>query len=321
MTAREEARATLPPQRVLALADLTPAARNALWRAALVAREHGAPLHVLHVARDARGVAEAQAVLEQQCAAMRERLGVQAQVEVLRGDLQREVTRAARSAGLLVLASRPGNTLRERISGAPLERVIRLCRIPVLVVKRPAAPPRDASRGGEALPARYGRVMVSVDLVREAAGVIAAASWFSQDPAMEVFHAVSARRESAAAAGEGTLPGRDTAVDRARAGLRALIADAGAQPAGAAASIGFGRPATAVLARQRAVGAELLVVGKRQRGLFADYFLGGITQQILAGSRSDVLVVPTRLPRAPAPGPAAEAAANDGAGLPGGATT
>src|SRR5690606_38228136 len=93
---RDEVRAFLPPRRVLALADLTPAARNALWRAALIAREYGAALHVLHVARDARGVAEAQAALEQSCAAVQERLGVQGEIEVLRGDLQREATRAAR---------------------------------------------------------------------------------------------------------------------------------------------------------------------------------------------------------------------------------
>jgi nucleotide-binding universal stress UspA family protein len=113
---------------------------------------------------------------------------------------------------------------------------------------------------------------------------------------MEVFHAVSARREAPREAAAVPHAG-GTAVERARSALKAAIAAAGTPGRQAAASVGFGRAAPSVLTRQRAIGAELLVIGKRQRGLFADYFLGGITQQVLAGSRSDVLVVPTRMPR------------------------
>jgi nucleotide-binding universal stress UspA family protein len=291
---------TVPPKRILALAQLSLPSKNAVWRAGLVARDHGASLHVLHVVRDLREVAAAQAGLERLCEPLSERLGVVAEVEVVRGDLQREVTRAARDADLLVLASRSGNTLRERIAGAPLERVIRLSPIPTLVIKRHAAPPRDARRGDETLRGRYGRVLVSVDLARDAAGVIAAASCFSDDPAMEVFHAVSARREtSAAPRTQDAHPPQGTAIERARSSLKGLIAASGAHCSGATASVGFGAAAPLVLSRQRALSAELLAVGKRHRGLFADYFLGGITQQILADSRSDVLVVPKRLPRAP----------------------
>lgn len=38
--------------------------------------------------------------------------------------------------------------------------------------------------------------------------------------------------------------------------------------------------------------AELVVIGKRRRGLLADFFLGSVTQRLLAGSRADVLVLP-----------------------------
>ena len=302
---------TVQPKRILVLAQPSPAAKNALWRAGLVARDHGASLQVLHVVRDAEEAALARAGLERLCEPLQERIGITPELEVVRGDLQREVTRAARDVDLLVLASRPGNTLRERIAGSPLERVIRLCPLPTLVVKREAAPPRDARRGDETLRGRYERVLVSVDLAREAAGVIAAAARFSSDPAMEIFHAVGARRERPPAPGtEGTQGPQGTAIERARANLKALIAASGAHVGGATALVGFGAAAPLVLSRQRARGAELLAVGKRQRGLFADYFLGGITQQILADSRSDVLVVPTRVPRGAAPRLAAPAAAD-----------
>lgn len=291
--ADNEERSGLPPRRVLAIADLTPAARNALWRAGRIAREYGAGLHVLHVLRDGRGAAQAQRSLHQLCTALQERLDLPCELEVVRGDFKREVIRAAREASLLVLASRPEQSLRDRIAGAALQRVIRLCRIPTMVVKRPAVPPRDASRGDEALRGRYARVLVSVDIARETAGVIEAACWFSDDPAMEVFHALSARRDDGATARPGTADaGPATAVERARASLRAQIVASGADLDGATAMVGFGLAAPSVLARQRALGAELVVLGKRQRGPFADYFLGGITRRIVAETRSDVLVVP-----------------------------
>lgn len=313
--------AHLPPRRILAVADRTPAARNAIWRAALLARECGASLHVMHAVRDARDAAAARVALDALCATLRERLGIAAEVEVAQGDLLREATRAAREADLLVLASRPGNSLRERVSGAPLERLVRLIRIPALVVKRPAAPPRGASLADAGLPGRYARVLVSVDLGRDAAGVIAAAGPFSRDPAMEVFHAVGARKEPARDTGVEAARPEGTAVERARAGLRAAIAAAGEPGRGASAHVGFGRAASCLLGRQRAIGAELVVIGKRQRGLFADYFLGGITQQVLAGSRSDVLVVPTRMPRGVAEPVAPAARPEEDARLHGGIAT
>ena len=41
------------------------------------------------------------------------------------------------------------------------------------------------------------------------------------------------------------------------------------------------------------MGAELVVIGKRRRGLLADFILGGVTRQVLAGSQADVLVMPS----------------------------
>lgn len=293
-----------PQGQVLVVSDLSPASTQALWRGALIARDHGASLRVLHVARHAQQLAAAQAALEPLCAQVQARLGVAIEVEVARSELLKEATRMARDASLLVIATRAGNTLRERISGTPAERLIRLCRIPTLVVKRQAAPARDATRGDDAAAGRYARVLVSVDLARDATGVIHAATLFSRDPRMEVFHAVGVHRERRQdEAGPVTEGSGQTAVERARDALHHLIAGAGADAAGAVAAVGFGRAAACVLARERACGAELVVVGKRQRGLFADFFLGGITQDVLAASSADVLVVPTRRRAAAAPAP------------------
>jgi len=44
----------LPSHEVLVITDLAPASMNALWRAALIAREQGASLRLLHVGGERR---------------------------------------------------------------------------------------------------------------------------------------------------------------------------------------------------------------------------------------------------------------------------
>jgi len=61
---------------------------------------------------------------------------------------------------------------------------------------------------------------------------------------------------------------------------------------GTVSAIAFGHAADCVLARERSTAAELVVIGKRRRGLLADFIMGSVTQQVLARGQSDVLVMP-----------------------------
>lgn len=271
---------------VLVLCDFSPAAINAAWRGALAARDQGARLRLLHVRRHAE-VSDAQRRLQQLAADLHERIAIPVVPCAVAGDPLEEVVRAARDASLLVLGARRGNLLREFILGTQAERLLRLCRVPVLVVKRPAT-------------ASYRRVLVPVDLGPASDGVIAAAARFSRDPRMEVLHALSMRDQAAlrmADVPEEILRRqRNLAADAATGRLEASIAQAGAA---ARAAVTFGDAAASVIARERAMRAELVVVGKRRRGLLADFFLGSVTQRVLAAARADVLAVPVagRQPR------------------------
>ena len=283
----------LPSHEVLVITDLAPASTNALWRAALIAREQGASLRLLHVGGERRRMTQTNEALEEISKEIHARLGIALNAEVVEGDLLLpKAISAARSAGLLVIGPRRSNPLREWIAGTQAERLIRLCRIPTLVVKRPAAFGRNAALGGTAEPGRYGRVLVSVDLRPEAVDLIAAAMGFSRDPQTQIFHALGAGSDHGATATDASRPS-DTAMQRAHSTLRELIRSSGAQKLGAVSAIAFGHAANCVLARERATGAELVVIGKRRRGLLADFILGGVTQQVLAGSRADVLVMPS----------------------------
>lgn len=74
--------------------------------------------------------------------------------------------------------------------------------------------------------------------------------------------------------------------------MRELIAQSTGEPGALRPHVDFGDAAKVVLARERTLGPDLVVIGKRTRGLLADFFLGGVTQRVLAATRSDVLVLP-----------------------------
>jgi nucleotide-binding universal stress UspA family protein len=203
-------------------------------------------------------------------------------VEPVGGDVLAGVLAATRQAGLLVLGARRGNPLRDFIFGTQAERVLRLCRVPVLVVKRRAL-------------AGYRRVLVPVELSPAASPVIAAAAAFSRDPAMQVFHALEIGHEATMRIADvpehvvRTLRRRASA--RAHATLEDLIARAGAAR-GALPSVSFGDAGRVILVRERAMRAELVVLGKRGRGLLAEFLLGSVSRRVLAGAGGDVLLMP-----------------------------
>jgi nucleotide-binding universal stress UspA family protein len=278
---------------VLVITDLSPTSTNAVWRAALIAREHGVSLRLLHVGGERRHLAQTHEALEQLRRQVHKRLGIDLNAEVLEGELLPKVINASRSAGLLVIGPRRSNPFREWISGTPAERLIRLCRMPTLVVKKPATPGRNAAFGSTAEPGRYGRVLVSVDLRPEAVDLIKAAMSFSRDPQTQIFHAFGAGSHRRISAIESAINAPATGMQKAQSALNELVRSSGAQEVGAVSAVAFGHPAECVLARERATRAELVVIGKRRRGLLADFILGGVTQQVLAGSQADVLIMPS----------------------------
>ena len=274
---------TAQPGAVVVPHDLSSASTNAAWRAAVVARDLGLPLLLLHASTDRAASKAAAPVLEQLAGDIRDRVGLPVDVESALEDPLAATVRSARDASLLVIGSRRGNPLRELVLGTPAERLIRMCRVPVLVVKRPV-------RGS------YRRVLAPVELGPEAPRMISAALRLTRVPRLEVLHALDVREEIAMRAFELSEAQvrllRHRAAQRARATLEDIIGRAGATPRDATPCVSFGDAALVVLARERALRAELLVVGKRTRSLLADFFLGSVTQRLLAGTRADVLVLP-----------------------------
>lgn len=274
----------------LALAEFSEAGINAVGRAGLLAREHGARLTLLHGVSSIPGqlsaraaVEAARAKLEQMARRLRARLGVRVGCRVIQGDLLREAAHAARGADLLVLGSRRNNALREFLMGTAAERWIRLARIPVLVVKREAAH-------------AYRRVLVPVQFGDHSQRAVAMALGMSQEAQVEVFHALRSGSDISLRATD--VPElilrryRNLDVEQAQARMDVMIRQAGGASRGVFAGLGFGDAAALALQREAATAAQLVVIGKRHHSLLADFLLGIVTQRLLAESRADVLVMP-----------------------------
>jgi nucleotide-binding universal stress UspA family protein len=278
------------PSQLIVISTLSTGSNNAARRAALVAREKGWVLRILHVQRDARLVPAAQVAVEQLCTQLQDRLSIAATSEVMSGDVVDAVARQTQAADLLVIGSSRDNALEQKIDGASMERLIRLSRVPTLVVKRQvdAAFAQGASSAGSRSRSGYRRVLACVDLEPTAAAAVAAAAAIAPAGEVEAFHAVSARASRLALSGV-EQPGHPAVLGHALSSLRQLLAS---ERSGSSAFVGFGHPPDAILARERALGAELVVIGKRRRGLIADLFLGEVTRHVLAGSSADVLVLP-----------------------------
>jgi nucleotide-binding universal stress UspA family protein len=268
---------------VLAICDASPAALNAGWRAALVARDLRVPLHVVHATTDNRSTAPLPRVAAFLHEAA-ERCAVRIEAIPAQADPVEQCVPLARG-GLVVLPTTHGNPLAEWLMGGPAERLIRLVRAPVLVVKQQA-------RIG------YRRVLVAVDLQQSSEHLVAQASVLARGP-LASFHALAPGEEIALreldAPPHVLRAHRRSAAARAYQKMKKLLPGAPVSPI-----VTFGGAADSILAGETAQQTELLVVGKRRRGLLADFLLGSVTRQVLARSEADVLVLP--LP--PTTGPA-----------------
>lgn len=81
-------------------------------------------------------IEEASAQLREAAAALSKKIGVTAHEEVATGQVIATIRAAAEAANLLVLGARGTNLLRDLVLVTTVERLLRTCRRPALVVKR-----------------------------------------------------------------------------------------------------------------------------------------------------------------------------------------
>lgn len=271
-------------QFVLTVCDLSSAAIDATWRAAMLARELGLQLRVLHPQLAGAVACRHRSFVDELRVEIPRRMAVDADFEAVEGSALDAAVATARDAAVVVLPSQRGNLLREWIMGTQAERLIRLCRAPVLVVKKPALGP-------------YRRLLVTAALEAGDAQLLDLAAALAPGGRVELLHVLGTDEELVLReldASAATLHAcREYRAQRAHLALHELLEPVAGR-IDAFTRVEFGGTGAAALARVLATHTELLVIGKRRRGLMADYFLGGVTQRVLAGANCDVLVLPIR---------------------------
>ena len=295
-------------RQILAATDFSEDARQAAFRAAILAHEHGAGLELLHVVTEssvrtlesfagmptdisARLTGEAGAALAALATDISRRYGIEPTIRTAMGDPADTIAAMAENADLLAMGPRGAGGLRDLFLGAVTDRVLRRSSGPVLVVKRPPDEP-------------YARVLVPVAFGPHSAGALQTALLLAPDAETTVFHAFIVPYEaSLSLAGlrdDQVRAYRETARAAAMAGVEELLTGLGVGGVRVRRSVEGGESVPLILAKAAELESDLVVIGRRGRGPVEEFFLGSVTRHILSGSPADVLIVGARPDRRPA---------------------
>jgi nucleotide-binding universal stress UspA family protein len=288
-------------QHLLAATDLSAPARHATERAALVARELGAALELLHVISVApvdrlrRLLAEASTDLEAQVTAdaltevrrlaesLQQKYQVQPTTHVAHGALLSQIdARAdASAADVLVLGARGASFMRHLLLGSTAERMVRRASRPMLVVKQPPRGP-------------YRRLLIPVDFSPASLPACASARALAPRAEFVLLHAFDvpfeARLRSAGVQDETLRRYREIAQSQAERAMHEFLAAAGLQSAAVNALVLHGDASSLIIEQEQERDCDLVVIGKRGESLVDDFLLGSVTKHVLQESQGDVLV-------------------------------
>ncbi len=289
------------PRALLVPTDLSTAARHAAHRAAMLARQHGASVELLHVIESGalaqlaqlladadsdaapRIVAKAKADLATLARDIQAEYGLAPAIHSVQGALLPSITARADTIGadLLVLGASNAGFLRQWLLGATAERLLRKTSDPILFVRQP--PHHD-----------YRTLLVPVDFSDSSGRAIDLAQMLCPKAELVLMHACEfpfeGKMRFAGVNDEAVLQYRQTIQRDAIAQLQALASDCGLDPANWRPIVTHGDPVHDIVHHQVDLDADLVVVGKHGAGMTQDLLLGSVTRQVLGRVMSDVLV-------------------------------
>ena len=286
---------------ILAATDFSDCAARTVERAARLAGEQQATLHLVHVmagqltpaaagagalqplASPQRLLDSARSRLADQAALLVRRFGMPVQSEWLVGRTHGELARyaAARAIDLSVFGAHGEQFVRDLFVGSTATNHLRKGRQPTLVV-----------RSGPERP--YEQVLVAVDFSPAARLAVEAAQRIAPQACIHVLHVSEVPFE-----GKMRFAGideDDISIYRRKAeqqATRALDEFLGGieGTAGLSRSAIDGRPAHIIMAQARARQADLVVMGKRGQFELDEFLLGSVTLRVLEEIDRDLLLV------------------------------
>lgn len=288
---------------LLAATDLSAPSRHAVARAAMIARDTGARLELLHVIqagaldhlRHLLGEdEEAQAALPRLEDEARQALariarevceahGVNPGTHLAHGPVLEVIASQADAldADLLVLGARGSGFMHHALLGSTADRMLRKTLRSLLIVKQL---PHEG----------YRRVLVAVDFSAYALRAIRLAGALAPQADLILLHALNDDLEGTLryAGVEETkiIRYRMEARQEALRNVERLAREAGLDAARVHRLVLAGHPSTCILEQEEERDVDLIVLGKHGEGMVEELLLGSTTKHVLAGSRVDVLV-------------------------------
>jgi len=288
-------------ERVLAATDLSAPARHAAERAALVAKDTGATLRLVHVINDPalghlrRLLPESRDDVEPRIRQkvdhdvarlgdhLAQAYGVTAHSDVVTGGLIAGILghAAASRADLLVLGARGTSYMRQLMLGSTAERLVRKSDRPLLVVKQP---PHES----------YRRALVTLDFSPSSLAVLALARAVAPQADLVLLHAYDVPYEdwmrTAGVSEEALQHYQQAARQHAAKDMLALLGSDDLKSGDVPAVILHGDPTLRIIEQEQERDCDLIVIGKQGETVTEEFLLGSVTKHILQQSQADVLV-------------------------------
>jgi nucleotide-binding universal stress UspA family protein len=285
---------------ILAATDFSPGGERALQRAAQLAAQHGAELTLLHVIptlpleafkrllletpieTEQRLVNVARTQLRERADDLRARYGVAVGVHVGIGRVHAEINGHAQACGadLIVIGAHGEHFLRDVFLGTTVSKVLRAGRHPLLIVRSAKTDP-------------YRRILAAVDFSPSSRLALRVALKMADPASIYVLHAFEAPFEGkmlyAGVSEQMVQQYHAQALNDARQKMEAFLTDLGGGEVARITEQGY---APAVIREQsQALGADLIVIGKRGGTDLDEALLGSVTKHVLYETACDLLVV------------------------------
>lgn len=197
--------------------------------------------------------------------------------------IQRIATDCA--ADLLIMGPGGATSLREKIFGSTVDRLVRTAPCPVLIVHNEVSGP-------------YARIAVGVDFTRYAYAATHWARRLSPDATLELIHAFKvphtfeqAMLKSGTSSVDIDLY-RNARTREARRKIREAFIEQGQLPENTPLHVIHGDAGLALINLSRQATTDLVALGTQGANAVAQHVLGSVARKVLAGAGSDVLTVP-----------------------------
>ena len=286
---------------LLVATDLSAPARHAVHRAGLLAADCGARLVLLHVVdmrlieglrhflgesgelRERHLLDDVARVLSNLADGIARRFSIDVDPQLVTGSVLREIIAFAdrSAADLLVMGSRGSGFVPELMLGTTTERALLMTRRPVLIVKQTPHEP-------------YRRILVPVDFSSRAECAVDWARAVSTGAELSLMHAFDLpfeRKLHYAGLSDVEMIELQAATGaEATRKMEALTRYAALSGAVSPSAIVYGRPTTRILEQEQEQDCDLIVIGRGDSGLLADWLLGSTTKRVAAQASCDLLL-------------------------------